>query len=59
MVRRNIEKRVMPELEGLGKLGLRRFDVMFTRVTLYTMGWTRQPFEDGVRRKADGDGGAA
>jgi hypothetical protein len=58
MVRRNMEERVMPALEGLRELGLRRFDVRFARVTLYTMGWTRQPFEDGVRLKAD-EGGVA
>jgi hypothetical protein len=48
IVRRNIEERVMPKLEMLSGLGLRRFEVRFTRVTLYTMGWTRQPFEKGV-----------
>jgi hypothetical protein len=42
---------VIPEFEKLSKLKLRKFNVTFSKKkTLETTGWTRQPFENGIRR---------
>jgi hypothetical protein len=43
-------KCVIPQLEKLSELKLRKFNVTFTKKTLETMGWTRQPFENGIRQ---------
>ncbi|KAF1940033.1 hypothetical protein EJ02DRAFT_513431 [Clathrospora elynae] len=40
----------MPQLEGLSALKLRTFDVAFTEESLTNMGWTCQPFVNGVRQ---------
>jgi hypothetical protein len=41
---------VIPQLEKLSELKLRKFNVTFTKKTLETMGWTHQPFENGIRQ---------
>jgi hypothetical protein len=46
---------VIPQLEKLCELKLHKFNVTFTKNTLWTMSWTRQPFENGIRRKAKVD----
>jgi hypothetical protein len=50
-IRKIVSEGFMLDLGTISGLKLRKFDVTFTKKTLQTMGWNRQPFVNGVRRR--------